>query len=67
MDLIDYWHMAREYYLWNIAVEALQFWKPDLETHVLSSAIEQVKNAVFTQHPCTYYANSLMKYYLVTS
>ena len=37
--------MAREYSVWNATVAALQFWTADLETHVLSSTIEQVYNA----------------------
>ena len=46
MDPIDYWPMAREYSLWNVAVAALKFWT-DLKAHVLSSTIEQVYNAFF--------------------
>ena len=47
MDPVDYWLMAREYSIWNVAVAALQFWTADLKAHVLSSAIEQVYNAFF--------------------
>ena len=47
MDPVDYWPMAREYSAWNAAVAALQFWTDDLEAHLLSSAIEQVYNALF--------------------
>ena len=47
MDPVDYWPMARKYSVWNVAIAALQFWTPDLETHVQSSTIEQVYNAFF--------------------
>ena len=47
INVTDYWHMAREYLIWNAAVAALQFWTADLEAYVLSSAIEQVSNAFF--------------------
>ena len=42
MNATDYWPMAREYSVWNTAIEALQFWTADLEGHVLSNAIEEV-------------------------
>ena len=47
MDPVNYWMMAREYSIWNAAIAALQFWTADLEAHALSSAIEQVYNALF--------------------
>ena len=47
MDPVNYWLMAREYFVWNATITALQFWTADLEAHVLSSAIEQVYNAFF--------------------
>ena len=47
MDPIDYWLMAREYSIWNTTVAALQFWRADLEAHILCSTIEQVHNAFF--------------------
>ena len=47
MDPIDYWPMAREYSIWNVAIAALRFWTADLEAHDLSSTIEQVYNAFF--------------------
>ena len=40
--------MTREYSVWNAAVAALQFWTPDFKAYVLSSAIEQVYNALFS-------------------
>ena len=67
MNVADYWPMAREYLIWNAAGAALQFWTADLEAHVLSSTIEQVYNTFFTLHLCTYYANSLKKFYSFTS
>ena len=63
MNAADYWPMAREYSVWNTTVAALQFWTADLEVHVLSSTIEQVYNAFFTQHLHICYASSLMIYY----
>ena len=47
MNATDYWPMAREYFIWNTAVAALQFWTAEIKVHVLSSAIEQVYNAFF--------------------
>ena len=47
MNTAGYWPMAREYSVWNATVAALQFWTGDLKVHVLSSAIEQVYNAIF--------------------
>ena len=47
MDSVDYWPMAREYSVWNATIAALQFWTADLETHMLSSIIEQVYNTCF--------------------
>ena len=46
MNVVVYWPMAREYSIWNNTVAALQFWTADHEAHVLSSAIEQVYNAL---------------------
>ena len=40
MNITDYWPMGKEYSVWNVTIAALQFWTADLETHVLSSAIE---------------------------
>ena len=39
--------MAREYLVWNAAIAALQFWTADLNTHTLSSTIEEVYSAFF--------------------
>ena len=47
MDPVDYWPMAREYFVWNTTVAALQFWTADHKAHVLNSAIENVHNAFF--------------------
>ena len=38
MDATHYWSFAREYSIWNATVTALQFWTPDLESHILSDA-----------------------------
>ena len=47
MNTADYWPITREYSVWNATVAALQFWRADLEVHVLSSTIEQVYNTFF--------------------
>ena len=47
MNVTNYWPMAREYSIWNAAVAALQVRTAYLETHIHSSAIEQVYNAFF--------------------
>ena len=47
MDPVNYWPMDREYFIWNAAIAALQFWTADLEAHILSSTIKQVYNAFF--------------------
>ena len=47
MNVTDYWPMAREYFIWNAAVAALQSWTADLKAHVLSSTTEEVYNAFF--------------------
>ena len=47
MNATDYWPMAREYFIWNATVAALQFWTANLKAHVLSNTIEQVYNAFF--------------------
>ena len=47
MNVMDYWLLAIEYFIWNAAVTALQFWTADLEAHALSSTIEEVYNAFF--------------------
>ena len=47
MNFTDYWPLAREHFIWNMMVAASQFWTADLESHILSSAIEQVHAAFF--------------------
>ena len=47
MDPVNYWPMAREYFIWNAAVAALRFWTADLKAQILKSTIEQVYNAFF--------------------
>ena len=47
MNTADYGPMAREYYIWNAVIAALQFWTTDLKVHVLSSTTEQVYNTFF--------------------
>ena len=45
MDAIDYWPFAREYFIWNAALAALQFWMAELDPTTLSNAIERVHTA----------------------
>ena len=40
MDTTHYWPFAREYFIWNAAVAALQFWMADLNPQTLSNATE---------------------------
>ena len=40
VDATHYWPFAREYFIWNVAVTALQFWMTDLNPQTLSNAIE---------------------------
>ena len=47
MDATDYLPFAREYYIWNAAVAALQFWTADLNPSMLSNTTEQVYTAFF--------------------
>ena len=47
MNATDYWPMAREYLVWNVAIAALQFWTADLDAHTLSNTIEEVYAAFF--------------------
>ena len=47
MNATDYLLFVREYSIWNTAVATLQFWRADLESHILSSAIEWVYAAFF--------------------
>ena len=46
MITTDYWPFAREYSIWNAAVAALVL-EANLESHILSSTIEQVYNFFF--------------------
>ena len=45
MDTTHYWPFAREYSIWNAAVEALQFWMADLNPQTISNSIEWVYTA----------------------
>ena len=47
MDATGYWPFAQEYFIWNAAVTALQFWMADLNPPMLSNAIERVYTAFF--------------------
>ena len=54
MDATDYcqWLENIQYGMQPIA--ALQFWTADLDAHTLSSTIEEVYSASFTQHQHTH-------------
>ena len=45
MDFTNYWPFAHEFFIWNAAVAALQFWTADLDPQTLSSSIERVYTA----------------------
>ena len=47
MNTTDYWPMAREYLVWNVAIAALHFWTGDLDAHTLNNAIEEVYSTFF--------------------
>ena len=51
MDTTHYWPFGREYSVWNAAVAALQFWTADLDSEMLSNAIEWVYTAFFCHNP----------------
>ena len=45
MDATHYWPFAREYFIWNATVTALQFWMKDFKPRILSDTIERVHTA----------------------
>ena len=47
MDTADYWWMAREYSIWNAAIDFLQFWMEDLDPVTLGRATEYVYTTFF--------------------
>ena len=47
MNVTDYWPMAREYSIWNVAIVSLQFWTADLDPVTLSIATEEVYSTFF--------------------
>ena len=47
MDAAEYWQMAREYGIWNAAIESLQFWAEDLNPVTLGVASEHVYTHFF--------------------
>ena len=70
MNVTDYWHMAREYSIWNATVAALQFWTADLKAHILSSTIDQVYNAFFystSTHLLCQQSDEILFSYFVTT
>ena len=47
MNAAEYWPMAREYGIWNAAIESLQFWAEDLDPITLGIASECVYTHFF--------------------
>ena len=47
MDAADYWLMAREYGIWNAAIESLQLWAEALDLITLGIASEHVYTHFF--------------------
>ena len=47
MDTADYWLVAREYSIWNAAIDPLQFWTEDLHPVTLGRATEHVYTLFF--------------------
>ena len=47
MNTADYWPMAREYSIWNVAISSLQFWTEDLDPVTLGRATEHVYTTFF--------------------
>ena len=40
METAEYWPMAREYGIWNAAIDSLQFWEEDLALVTLGEVSE---------------------------
>ena len=47
MDTADYWSMAQEYSIRNVAIASLQFWSEDLNPVTLGRATEHVYSTFF--------------------
>ena len=47
MNTADYWLMAREYSIWNVAIASLQFWTEYLNPVTLGRATECVYTTFF--------------------
>ena len=47
MNVTDYWLVAREYTIWNVAIASLQFWTADLNPITLGINTEEVYSAFF--------------------
>ena len=47
MNITDYWPMAREYSIWNVAIASLQFMTEDLDPVTLGRATEEVYSIFF--------------------
>ena len=57
MNATDYWPFAREYFIWNAAIAALQFWMADLDPQMLINAIEWVYKAFFCSNSAKHLRN----------
>ena len=70
MDATDYWLMAREYLIWNVAIASLQFWTADLNMLTLSTTIEEVYSAFFytaSSHTLCQQSDEILFSYFVTT
>ena len=47
MDTADYWLMAREYSIWNVAIASLKFWTEDPDPVTFGRATECVYITIF--------------------
>ena len=67
MEPAEYWPMACEYGIWNVAIASLQFWAEDLDPVTLGEASECVFNHFCGLQPATHYARCPKKFYLDAS
>ena len=68
MEAADYWLMACEYGIWNVAISSRQFWEEDLDPITLGIASEYVYTTFSSgQTTVTPYANYLKTFCLDAS
>ena len=69
METADYWLMAQEYSIWNVAIASLQFWTEDLNRVTLGIASERVYTTFFytsTSHTlCQQSEETLFGYFVI--